>query len=700
MTLACLWGTDPGGGLRSWPLGQRQAQLDYERALNTVPAPASLRAHHEQLGSEPHVAGTPGDQRTIERLAGAFARLGLQVRRHEFWAYLAEPIDAVVQITSPVSMTLPLREEALAQDPDSGHPGLGPGWNAYSGSGDVTGEVVYANYGTKEDFKKLRELGVEVGGRIVLARYGRNYRGYKAKFAEEAGAAGLIIYTDPDDSGYRLGIPYPEGGYANESSIQRGSIKTLAYPGDPLTPFVGATKSAGRLDPAEVALPRIPVQPVGWQAAGQIMSRMRGPAVPEKWQGGLPFAYRLTGGEHLRVRLAVRQRREIRRSENVIGILPGSEAPRQQVIIGCHHDAWGFGAGDPLAGTMILLESARSFAEQAQRGLRPARTIVFAAWGAEEFGIIGSVEWCEAHRDELVADAVAYINLDMAAMGPDFGSSAAPTLKPLIEDATRAVPQARSDRKRSVYESWFGAEHDGASTELQSQFGDLGGGSDHIGFYCHLGIPSAGLGGRGSRGVAYHSNYDTLAWYRHVVGADYEPALMLTRVANIVVARLANAPLLPLDPSRYAPDGRTHVAALRKRAEALKVELDLEPLEAAIGEYEAAAAETRPRLLEAVAAGRLRPQVLGRVNDVLMSMERSWLHEAGLPQRPWFRNLYAASDPDAGYAAWMLPALRHPIEARDPAGAAEALILYVDVFSSLQRAMRAIDTLLDDSGEP
>lgn len=680
--------------------GQQQ-QLEFE--LNSIPTAASLRAFHDLLGSEPHVAGTAGDLRTIERLAALFGDLGLEVERHEFWAYLARPVDAAVEIVGPPDIELPLIEEDLAEDPFDGHAGLTVGWNAYSGSGDVTAPVVYANYGTLDDFKQLADLGVEVRGRIVLARYGKNFRGYKAKFAEAAGAAGLIIYTDPDDSGYRQGIPYPEGGYANGTSIQRGSIKALDYPGDPLTPLAPATLDARRLDPETVALPRIPVQPLGWDAAAAIMSRMTGPAVPAQWQGGLPFAYRLTGGDRLRVRLMVRQRRELLKSANVIGVLRGSTLPDRTVIVGCHHDAWGFGAGDPLAGTIVLAECARSFAELAAAGIRPRRSIVFAAWGAEEFGIIGSVEWCEANMDELRDNAVAYVNLDMAAMGPDFDAGSAPTLKRLIREATRAVPQAGAAERR-VFDDWSSRTASQAPPSARSQpapqpsMGNLGGGSDHIGFYCLLGIPSCGLGAGGSPGTSYHSNYDDLAWYRHVVGDDYESALMLTRMTNLIVARLAGEAVLPLDLAQVCPDLRTHMADLRQRAETLGIDAPLRSLQEAVEALEPRADAMQRALDEAAAGGRLAPGAVAAINSALIEAERAWLHEAGLPQRPWFRNLYAATDPDSGYAAWMLPALRYDVERGDQEGLAQAELMYVEVIRRLVKKVGAIEDLLDQPG--
>jgi N-acetylated-alpha-linked acidic dipeptidase len=305
------------------------------------------------------------------------------------------------------------------------------------------------------------------------------------------------------------------------------------------------------------------------------------------------------------------------------------------------------------------METARCFAAAADQGFRPARTIVFAAWAAEEHGIIGSTEWCEANAEALSANGVAYINLDMAAMGMRFGSSASPTLKTIVADAAKAVPQARDERNRSVYTVWT---RDG---ERAAPVGTLGGGSDHIGFYGHLGIPACGLGAWGSPGVSYHSNYDTLAWYRQVVGDDYEPARMVTRVASILAARLANATVVPLDPLRYAEDMRRHLDALNLRAEAHGVEIDLAPLAKAIDRYERQMEPVWAAVLESLAADRLDPGQVERVNQVLLRLERAWLDEQGVPGRPWFRNLYAATDPTSGYAAWVLPGIRAAIEATD-----------------------------------
>lgn len=692
---------------RFWLPGHREVQRQFEQKLNAVPTAASLRTYHELIGGEPHVAGTPGDERAIEKLVKAFDDMGLEVQQHDIWVYLAKPIDAKLEIIEPSAkdtpdaesrattdrrgvIGLPLKETNLLEDPFSAHADLTWGWNAYSGSGDVTAEIVYANYGTRDDFATLKALGIDCTGKIVLTRYGQNFRGYKAKFAEEAGAAGLIIFTDPADSGYAQGIPYPEGGWANDTCIQRGSLVTLDYPGDPLTPGTEATQKAQRLNPEEVALPRIPVQPIGYAAAMQIITRMKGAPVPKEspvdldrdlysfrgWQGGLPLTYRVSGGPDLKLRLMVKQERAITKTANVIATLPGSTWPEEKVILGCHHDAWGFGAADPLAGLMVLMESARSFAELAKTGLKPARTIVFATWGAEEFGILGSTEWVEANRDDLLKNAVAYVNLDMAAMGPDFGASATPSLRGLIEDVVRAVPQARSGGAETVSNAWrLQAKNKGQD---QPVIGTLGGGSDHVGFVCHLAVPSVSFGASGGEGTSYHSNYDTLAWYRQVVGDDYEPALMLTRIVNLFAARLANADVLPLDATVWAAELRAQLKAAEEHATKRGMTLDHEHLLRQIDDLEIEARTTQTQLAAALGDSRLDPGQLGRMNQALIAVERAWLDPEGIPQRPWFANLYVSSDPNSGYAPLMLPKVAWGVETGDAKALAWSLLPLYD----------------------
>lgn len=686
--------------LRYWPRRERDAQAGLEERLLAIPDAGRLAEWHAAFSAEPHRAGTPGDARLIQRMADELAAMGLEVDVHRFHAYLAEPVSGEVSIVaSPrpadelgfqheqhLPFTLAVREWALPQDPFSNDDRMDFGWNAYSGSGEAEGEVVYANYGTKEDFAALKRNGVDVTGRIVLARYGKNYRGFKAKFAQAAGAAGLVMYSDPADNGFTRGVVYPEGGWANGSYIQRGSILTLPYSGDPLTPFIEATADARRANPDELALPRIPVQPIGWAAAFEIIRRMRGEAVETGWQGGLPATYRITGGEKLRVRVAVQQTRAIIETANVIATLPGKSA--EKVIIGCHHDAWGFGALDPNAGSILVFEVARAFATLASEGYRPRRTLVFANWGAEEYGVIGSVEWVEANHDELFNNAVAYINLDSAVNGADFTAYAAPELKTLIEEVAGEIPFPGEEHATAL-ESWRAQRKD------KPLFDDLGGGSDHVGFYCHLAIPSCGMGTTNARGFSYHSVYDNLHWFRQVMGDDYASALMVARVVALTSLRLAEAPLLPLDPLRWADDAQRHLKTVDANAEAAGLGFDGSIVEQSAKRYHRTAAKVYAALLRAVARDELSAGELEKANRILMKLSRDWLVRDGLTGRPWFRNLFGATDPFSGYAAWMLPELRWFVAMEDITGLNAAVESYVSAFARLERDIAALGTLID-----
>lgn len=624
------------------------------------PDAQSLGHWHELLASEPHVAGTPGDEREIARLATAFEEMGLPTKVEPFWALLPQPVSATLEIVgaeAPVPaapagrrrgvLSLSLREDNLAIDPDAAHPDLRWGWNAYSASGDVTAEVVYASYGTKADFAKLREWGVDCTGKIVIARYGGNFRGFKAKFAQEAGAAGLIMFTDPADGGFTRGAVWPQGGWANDSCVQRGSLHVLPYAGDPLTPGVAATAAdTPRAALADVALPRIPVQPIGYRAAAEILSRMRGREVPDAaWRGGLEMPYRLEGGAELKVHMHIEQDREIRRSANVVARIEGRDD--REVIVGCHHDAWCFGAADPLAGTIVLMESARTLADKARTGWTPEHDIVFVAWGAEEYGMVGSGEWVEAHEAELLERAIAYINLDMAAMGTDLSVSATPCLRELVTATTRTLPPAVGEG--TLFDAW---RKDAAEPSI----GDIGGGSDHVGFVCRVGVPSISLGAGGAPGTSYHSNYDTVAWYRSTVGPGYEGALMLTRLCNALVERLASDDAGCLDPAADLEVVAAQIAALAKTEAGVRNAALLDALAQRMSN-----AAARVRAATAASLG-------ARMNAC-----RGWLDAGGLNGRPWFRNLMVTSDPDHGYAPQTLPLLREAVGSSNTAALQRAV---------------------------
>ena len=656
-----------------------------ETVLET-PSAESLSHWHALLGSEPHVAGSDGDARVIEKIATAFQEMDLEAEVWEFWPLLPRPIKASLTIVGDETsqepgsrrgiVSLSLREKELLADSATKHPELDWGWNAFSGSGVVEGEVVYANNGRKEDFRRLKEMGIDLEGKIVLARYGGNYRGFKAKFAQEAGAAGLLMYLDPGDYGFVRGATWPDGGWANETCIQRGSVLTLPYKGDPLTPFKPAHKDAERLDLEDAGLPEIPVQPIGYAAAQRIMAGMDGEIInDESWVGGMSVPYRIEGGS-MRVRLEVEQERAIQKTANVFGILPGREAPEQLLIVGCHHDAWGFGAADPLAGTIVLMETARAFADAAKKGLYPRRTVIFAAWGAEEFGIIGSSEWCEANREMLESNAVAYINLDMASMGMNFSASATPPLQAAVIRAAGLVSQAGEEVSTTVLEAW--------SAKGPPTLGTPGGGSDHVGFNCHLGIPACSLRAGGSDGSAYHSNYDTLAWYRSTVGDDYLPALMITRVCAALVADLADSPVVPLDPRRVVVEMHRLLPKIAAAARDVLVQIDMAPLEAALVQLAETASKAGP-VIDSLPEDHPQREA---INQRIILLERNWTEDEGLNGRPWFRNLYCTSNRDSGYGSVVLPLLVEAIEDRDPVAAQKAVSRYRERTLALSNALQ------------
>lgn len=644
-----------------------------------------LRAWHDRAAGQPHVAGTAGDRAQIEWMAKAFDDLGLEVERQELWLYLCRPVAASLTVLhAGDELELSLREPGVEGDALVDDERLSFGWNAYSGSGTATGEVVFANRGRKEDFEHLARLGVDCSGKIVVARYGGNYRGYKAKYAEAAGAAGLVIYTDPADSGYGRGREWPEGGWANERSIQRGSILTLPYYGDPQTPFRESTRDAERLAPDELALPKIPVQPIGWGAAAEILARMDGADVPEGWSGGLRCAYRLTGGSELRVRVSVEQERLVLPTANVLGTLVGRESPDEFVVVGCHHDSWNFGAADATSGLITVFEAARAFAAARDAGFVPRRSIVFAAWAAEEFGILGSAEWVEANVERLRSKGVAYINLDMASMGLDFRSSASPLLHDVIRRAARLVEHPAFDDGRSVHEVW---SHSGFAAEpgepaREPTLGSLGGGSDHVGFLALGLVPSASLSGGGSRGDAYHSNYDHLAWYRRIVGEDYRAAGMITRMAIATAALLADEAILPYDVGALGTEFQGHLRSLTQRGR----QLGFFPPGDAVCDR---ALTGLWRAAGAIGTGAALAELSDDARNArLLGLERRFHLEAGLPGRPWFQNLFVAPDETTGYEAWMLPLLRYHVEQGDRKGFEGAVARYRRLLDELARDVR------------
>ena len=657
-----------------------------------LPSSDAFREHLRILTANPHPTGSAQQVEVGNYLDRVMTAAGFSVTQHPYDVYLPQLTDDVeVHIVTPVAMQLSNREPALEDDRFSVHPDLLNGWNAFSGSGDVTSEVVYANYGTREDFRALDSLGVDLRGKVVIARYGGNFRGYKVLFAEERGAAGVIMFNDKplDDSD-----GYPEGPMLNGDIIQRGSVLTLPWTGDPLTPFEPALPLDGpvqvdRLDPADVAFHTIPVLPIGYNAASEILSRMTGERAPDAWQGGLDMPYRILGGSDLTVRVRVNQPMAITRAINVVGTLEGSEFPDEWFILGAHYDPWAFGAVDPNSGTAMLLALTEALGTLAQEGCHPRRSILVAHWDAEEYGIIGSTEWVEEYLGQLTTGGIAYLNADAVVSGPNFGASSSPSLKQPILDAVRDV--AYPGTEQSIYEWWAAQADDG-----QPAMGNLGGGSDHVGFYTHAGVPSAGLSSGGRSGI-YHSNYDNFAWFERFGDTEWVFGPMLARADGLVALRFANADLLPYDVTRYAIDTRTHVNTLFEVAEARRITVDLSRLVGATTALEAAASELEQARADRVAQGPVDFATQARINAAFIGLEKAWLDDRGLQDRPWSRSLYVSPDPFSGYASWMLPGLRYEIETDNPAAVPEWETRYVDAIDRLTAGMREITRLIRES---
>lgn len=662
-----------------------KAQLQLEAQFRENIDKNRFKTHLKTLTESPHIAGTPANEKVKDYMVKSMSQAGLDVKTYPYEVYMSSgPGESLVEVITPEAIVLDQQENALADDPFSSHPELVKGWNAYSGSGDVTAEVVYANYGTKADFEKLEELGISLEGKIVIARYGGNFRGYKAKFAEAHGAAGLIIYTDPKDSGFTRGLVFPEGVYYNDSGIQRGSLLTADWTGDPLTPYEPALprdqkNSPDRLDPKDAGLHTIPVTPISYGAADNIFKHMKGDVVPEGWQGGLPYTYRLQGGSDLKVRLKVEQPKEFTEVYNVVGTLKGKTHPDEWIILGCHYDAWAFGATDPNSGTAMLLSLSETLGQMAKNGNRPDRSILIAHWDAEEHGVIGSSEWVEQFKDELQAKAVAYINLDGAVSGKNFGASASPSLKTVLAQATKNVDYPYTDE--TVYEHWS-KEND------EPNIGNLGGGSDHIAFYMHAGVPS--LSGGASGPTLYHTNYDDFFFYENFVDPEFQMGPTVEAVMGTLSLRLANATLLPYDVVKYATDLDMHFKNAEEQVRGFYSDFaGFKASTAAISSLEATANLVEKAFSERLESQTIRKKEAKQLNAKLLALEKSFLYAEGMPYGDWYKSLYASSDPFSGYASWILPGIQYQIEMQNQAKLAQ----WDDIYA---KAIRNLDQKLVD----
>jgi len=682
------------------------AERRWEDEFQRIPAPDSAREHLRRLTAEPHVAGTKEDYDTAIYVRDKIRGYGIPAELNEYDVLLNYPKQpAIVELITPRRrLRLPGREAVVAADPSSANPKIIPLFNGYSPSGDVTAPLVYVNYGLPPDYAALKKLGVDIKGKIAIARYGNSFRGVKAKVAEDNGAIGLIIYSDPADDGYAQGDVYPKGPWRPETSAQRGSVQYLfKAPGDPLTPGRPSVPGEPRLKMEDVTtMTRIPVQPISYGDAKQLLEPLGGPVRPDGFQGGLPFSYHVGGTEAVRVHLKTVMDYKVRKIWNVIARIDGNEEKDRWVIMGNHRDAWTFGAVDPNSGTTAMLEAARGFGQLLKQGWKPRRSIVLCSWDGEEYGLVGSTEWVEEHADELKQKAVAYLNMDSAVSGSHFGAASVPSMWKLIRAATRDVPDPKTGK--SVYQQWqdhvreqrpeaeLTNAQSGSDTPIaEARIGSLGSGSDYTPFLQHLGVSSIDMGFGGDYGV-YHSAYDSFYWMSHFGDPTFGYHVTAARLWGIVAMRFAGAEGLPFDYVDYATQIRLFFDESMKTAKRrnLASGFDENPMLEAIRGFSEEAARTEKARQDALAEGgnSRNGAKLRRLNDALMAVERALTDSRGLRGRTWYTHQIYAPGTYTGYAAQPLPDFRQALEDRNTTNAKEALDRIVEALNRAAEVLR------------
>jgi len=707
MLAALLLGTAAGsiGATAATPPITREAAFD------TQISSAEQMAWLKEMASGPNHMSGPHNQANAAMIEKLFREWGWQVKRADYQVLFPTPISTALTLVGPVKKALGGQEPGIPEDATSNQlAGALPPYVAYQGDGDVTASVVYVNYGLPADYEALARRGISVKGKIVIARYGAGWRGLKPKLAQEQGAIGCLIYSDPQQDGYGSADTYPNGGGRPPAGVQRGSVlDMISYPGDPLTPGVGATKNARRLtrETAPTVL-KIPTLPISYADATEILSRLKGAAVPANWRGGLPFHYRFGGTDDVQVHLKVQSEWSLKTISNVIATLPGATKPDEWVVRGNHYDGWVFGASDPLSGEVALMSEAKALGTLYKAGWRPKRSIVYASWDGEEPGLLGSTEWVEENLAELRRKAVIYINSDSNGRG-FLGVDGSQQYQKLVSEVAADVKDPatgasvaerwRAGVRAKAFEGLRGDPAALAAAELGGDLplGPLGSGSDYTAFIHHAGIPSlnVGFGGEGESAGSYHSIYDS---YDHFVRWD-DPGLAygaaLSKVIGRLVIRLADeeAPQVRFGPlagaaQTWLKEIKALIETRRKEdatraglsadiyrlgsdprdplgppvAKAATPALDLAMLEAAIGRLDAAAKAFDAAM--AMKSGALTPAQAAALNTQLKGIDQALLSPTGLPSRPWFRNVLYAPGFFTGYGAKTLPGVREAVEER------------------------------------
>jgi len=673
-------------------------QRRWEELFRSVPAPKSAREHLRRLTLEPHIAGTKEDYATAVYVRDQMKSYGLNAELKEYNVWLPYPkTTPIVELITQRRQRLSVTEAIVPGDPTSSNPKITPLFNGYSASGDVTGPLVYANYGLPGDYEELKKVGVDVKGKIVIVRYGNSFRGVKAKVAEDNGAVGCIIYSDPADDGYMQGDVYPKGPWRPVASGQRGSVQYLFdYPGDPLTPGKPSIPGVPRLKPEEATdLTKIPVQPIAYDVAKTLISPLRGPVRPKGFQGGLPLAYHVGGTPDVKVRLKTDMDYKVRTIWDVVARIEGNQERDRWVVMGNHRDAWVFGAVDPNSGSSAMLEVARGFGDLLKQGWTPKRTIIFCSWDAEEYGLIGSTEWAEENADDLREKAVAYLNVDVAVSGGNFGASSVPSLWKAIRDVTRDVKDPKTGK--TIYQQWQEKAREGRSLNEatnggEARIGALGSGSDYTPFLQHLGVPSTDMGFGGDYGV-YHSSYDSFYWMDHFGDPGFVYHVAAAQIWGTLALRLADADALPFDYTDYATQIREFFAeALRlAKQKNLDTSFDDRSMNAALEDFAKECSRVEKNRQEAVTT-KANSAKLKLMNDALIGVEREFIDERGLRGRPWYKHEIYAPGIYTGYAAQPLTDFRQAIDDRNSANTKESLERIVE---AIKRATKALQLARD-----
>jgi N-acetylated-alpha-linked acidic dipeptidase len=693
--------------LQGFSANAAQAERGWEGKFRSIPSPDNLRDYMKRLSARPHHVGSPYDRENAEWMLSRFKEWGWDAHIENFDVLFPTPKERLVELIEPTRFTAKLEEPTIPEDPTSSqHDEQLPTYSAFSADGDVTGPLVYVNYGVPQDYEQLERLGISVKGAIVIARYGGSWRGIKPKVGAEHGAVGCLIYSDPSGDGYYQGDVYPNGAFRPPDGVQRGSVTDdTLYAGDALTPGVGATKDAKRLALKDVqTITKIPVLPLSYSDAQPLLAALKGPMAPVQWRGALPFPYHLGPGP-AKVHLKVKSNWDLKTLYDVIAQIGGSDYPDEWVVRGNHHDAWVNGAEDPLSGTVSELEEARALGELVKQGWKPKRTITYCVWDGEEPGLIGSTEWAEEHADELTRKAVAYLNSDSNGRGYFYVAGSHSLEKFIngvardIEDPEKKISVWKRSQLRRIEEASSPEERQEARERPDLRIGALGSGSDYGAFVDHLGIASLNLGyGGEDGGGVYHSVYDDFYWFTHYSDTTFVYERALAQTAGTAVMRLADAELLPFDFSNFADTIHKYVDDLKKllkskqdevreqnkeieegvftatadpkktfvppKPEEVPPYLNFAPLENATDALTQSAQRYRKALEKANANGgaTLAGASLSSVNALLIQSERKLTNPEGLPGRPWYKHEIYAPGVYTGYGVKTMPAVRESIE--------------------------------------